>query len=57
MRTSQEELIKKMQKAGFMINPFKDKYYSFKIVINNCKETTYYFVESKDPFSEEDVQK
>lgn len=56
MITDSKELIRIMNENGFMINPFGDKYYSFKIVINNCKEKTYYFIESKDAFEKEDLK-
>jgi hypothetical protein len=53
MRITKEQLIDKMKSMGFMLNPFGESYYSFKIVINNCAETTYYFIEAEDPFKEE----
>jgi hypothetical protein len=38
-----------------MINPFGEKYCSLKIGINNCEETTYYFIEAEDPFEKKIV--
>jgi len=38
-----QKIIAFMKTLGYEINPAMEKYYSFKIVVNNCKETSYYF--------------
>ena len=43
----QQIIIDEMKKLGFILNPLIEKYHSFKIVINNCAETTYYFVKKE----------
>ena len=48
------EIVKQIENLGYMVNPFNDKYHSFKVVINNCRQTTHYFVKAKDPFKGSD---
>ena len=38
-----QKIIDFMKSIGYEINPDMEKYCSFKIEINNCRETSYYF--------------
>lgn len=50
-----QKIVDFLENIEYEINPDMDKYYSFKIVMNNCKETTYYF-RKKDVSSQQSVE-